>query len=155
MAKFEIKIDTKSIQKKMKATEEQIKKGVEQGLKVCASEMKVHEQRLINQRTGHGEYEPTGYLKHSVWIMPLDWSPYGATITVTNVAKYALYTELGTGKEASNGNGRLGGWFYPIGDGTYRFTEGMPPKFFVRDTREYYEDKAPAIIKEQVYRCLR
>ena len=90
MAKFEIKFDTKQFNKKIKATEEQIKQGIEQGLKVCASEIKVHEQRLIEKRTGHGEYQPIGYLKHSVWIMPLEWSPYGATITVENVAKYAL-----------------------------------------------------------------
>lgn len=152
---FKVKIDTRQLEKKLKVTEEQINKGVEQGLKVCASEMKVHEQRLINQRTGHGVYEPTGYLKHSVWIMPLEWSPYGASITVTNVAKYALYTELGTGKYASDGKGRLGGWVYPVGNGEFVFTEGMPPKFFVRDTREFYKDKAPAIIKEQVYKCLR
>ena len=155
MAKFKIEVDTEAIKKKIEATEEQIKQGVEQGLKVCADEIKLHEQRLINQRTGHGEYQPIGYLKHSVWIMPLEWSPYGASITVTNVAKYALYTELGTGKYASNGNGRQGGWFYPIGDGTYRFTEGIPPKFFVRDTREFYKDKATAIVEEQIYKCLR
>lgn len=152
---FKVKIDTRQLEKKLKVTEEQINKGVEQGLKVCASEMKKHEQRLINQRTGHGVYEPIEYLKHSVWIMPLEWSPYGASITVTNVAKYALYTELGTGKYASDGKGRLGGWVYPVGNGEFVFTEGMPAKFFVRDTRKFYEDKAPIIVGEQVYKCLR
>ena len=152
---FKVKIDTRQLEKKLKVTEEQINKGVEQGLKACASEMKKHEQRLINQRTGRGVYEPIGYLKHSVWIMPLEWSPYGASITVTNVAKYALYTELGTGKYASDGKGRLGGWVYPVGNGEFVFTEGMPPKFFVRDTREFYKDKAPVIVGEQVYKCLR
>ena len=154
--KFEIKVDTKQLEQKIKTTEKQIKKGVEQGLKVCASEMKLHEQRLIEQRTGHGEYQPIGYLKHSVWIMPLEWSPYGASITVTNVAKYALYTELGTGKYASDGNGRLGGWVYPVGDGTFVFTEGMPPKFFVRDTRNAYDEaRVKAIVEEQIYKCIR
>lgn len=157
MARFEIDIEKfkKEIKKELKATEEQIKQGIEQGLKVCASEIKVREQRLIEKRTGHGEYKPIGYLKHSVWIMPLEWSPYGATITVKNVAKYALYTELGTGIYASNGNGRQDGWVYPIGDGEFRFTRGIPPKFFVRDTYEFYKDKVPVIIEEQIYKCMR
>ena len=155
MAKFKITIDMKQLEKKIEATKEQIKQGTEIGLQTVAKEIKIHEQRLIEQRTGHGVYQPIGYLKHSVWIMPLEWSPYGASISVTNVAKYATYTEFGTGKWASNGQGRLGGWFYPIGDGTYRFTEGIPPKFFVRDTYEFYKDKAPAIIEEQIYKCMK
>ena len=170
MAKFEIKIDTKSIQKKMKATEEQIKKGVERGLKLVASEMKDMEQEIIanspqwsfnkinkDGSTYEGEpYERTGYLMHSVWIMPLEWSPYGATISVTNVAKYAIYNELGTGIFASNGDGREEGWVYPIGGGQFRFTIGMPPKFFVRDTRKYYnQDRVKVMIEDEVYTCLR
>jgi hypothetical protein len=150
-----MEVDLKQLKREIEATEEQIKQGTEQGLKVCASEIKVHEQRLIEQRTGHGEYLPTGFLKRSVTIMPIEWSPFGASITVTNVANYSLYAELGTGIYASDGNGRQGGWFYPIGDGTYRFTLGMPPKFFVRDTYDFYKDKATAIVEEQIYKCIR
>lgn len=151
---FDIDLDMSALKKKLKATEEQIKQGVENGLRELASEMKIHEQRLIEKRTGHGEYKPTGYLKRSVWIMPIEWSPYGASITVTNVAKYALYAELGTGIYASDGNGRQDGWFFPIGDGTYRFTMGMPPKYFVRDTRDFYEDKAITFIEKNIQRLL-
>ena len=151
---FDIDLDMSALKKKLKATEEQIKQGVENGLRELASEMKIHEQRLIEKRTGHGEYKPTGYLKRSVWIMPIEWSPYGASITVTNVAKYALYAELGTGIYASDGNGRQDGWFFPIGDGTCRFTMGMPPKYSVRDTREFYEDKAITFIEKNIQRLL-
>ena len=152
---FKIEIDTRQFEKKLKVTEEQIKKGVEQGLKVCAEETVKVEQKFIEITTGNGKYTPTGQLKNSVTIIPLEWSPYGASITVTNVAKYALYTELGTGKYASDGNGRLGGWVYPVGDGTYRFTMGIPPHYFVQDTFDYYVNKVPAIVEEQIYKCLR
>ena len=155
MARFEIDIEKfkKEIKKELKATEEQIKQGIEQGLKVCASEIKVHEQRLIEKRTGHGEYLPTGFLKRSVTIMPLEWNPYGASITVVPTASYAQYVNEGTG--IYHPQGRQDGWFFPIGDNTYRFTMGMPPHYFVQDTYEFYKDKAPTIIKEQIYKCMR
>ncbi len=160
MAKFSMEVDLKQLEKKIKATEEQIKKGVEQGLLLVATEMKQMEQELIAHSPqwtfGKEPYERTGYLMHSVWIMPLEWSPYGASITVTNVANYAIYNELGTGVFASDGNGRSEGWFYPVGDGTYRFTIGMPPKFFVRDTKKYYnQDRVKVMIKDEIYKCLR
>jgi hypothetical protein len=153
MAKFSIKIDTKQLEKKIEATEQQIKQGVEQGLKVVASEIKQMEQRQIENTTGGGSYVPTGQLKRSVTIMPIEWSPYGASITVVPMAPYAQYVEQGTG--IYNPQGRQGGWFYPIGNGEYRFTMGMPPHYFVQDTHEFYKDKAPIIIKEQIYKCLR
>jgi hypothetical protein len=153
MAKFKIQVDTEAIKKKIEATEEQIKQGVEQGLRVCASEIKQMEQKQIENTTGDGKYVPTGQLKRSVTIMPIEWSPYGASITVVPMASYAQYVEQGTG--IYNPQGRQGGWVYPIGDGTYRFTMGIPPHYFVQDTYEFYKDKAPAIIKEQIYKCMK
>ena len=151
--KFDIKVDTKQLEKKIKATEEQIKQGIEQGLKVCASEIKQMEQRQIENTTGQGDYVPTGQLKRSVTIMPIEWSPYGASITVVPTASYAQYVEQGTG--IYHPGGRQGGWVYPIGDGTYRFTMGIPPHYFVKDTYEFYKDKASVIIQEQIYKCIR
>lgn len=151
--KFDIKVDTKQLEKKIKATEEQIKQGVEQGLKVCASEIKQMEQRQIENTTGQGDYVPTGQLKRSVTIMPIEWNPYGASITVVPTASYSLFVEQGTG--IFNPQGRQGGWVYPIGDGTYRFTMGIPPHYFVEDTHEFYKDKASVIIQEQIYKCIR
>lgn len=89
MAKFEMKLDMSSIKKKIKTTEEQIKQGIEQGLKVCASEIKQMEQRQIENTTGSGQYVPTGRLKRGTTILPLEWSPYGASITITNIVPYA------------------------------------------------------------------
>ena len=151
--KFDIKVDTKQLEQKIKATEEQIKKGIEQGLKVCASEIKQMEQRQIENTTGQGDYTPTGQLKRSVRIMPIEWSPYSASITVVPMASYAQYVEQGTGIYVPGG--RQGGWVYPIGDGTYRFTMGIPPHYFVQDTYEFYKDKAPVIIQEQIYKCIK
>ena len=153
MAKFKIKVDTKQLEQKIEATEQQIKQGIEQGLKVCASEIKQMEQKQIENTTGDGKYVPTGQLKRSVRIMPIEWSAYGASITVVPMASYAQYVEQGTG--IYNPQGRQGGWVYPIGDGTYRFTLGIPPHYFVQDTYEFYKDKAPAIIKEQIYKCMK
>ena len=152
MAKFEITFDLDELKREIGEITEDIHKGVEEGLKVCANEIKEKEQRYIEQRTGQGEYIPTGNLKHSVTIMPLNWSPGLASISVTNVANYADFTESGTGIYADNGNGRQNGWVYsPDGGNTFFFTEGMRPKHFARDTFEEYKDKAPAIIKEQIY----
>ena len=153
MAKFSIEFDLRGFTDELDKMTEQIKEGVEQGLKVCASEIKQMEQGMIEQRTGNGQYVPTGQLKRSVTIMPLEWSPSLASISVVPTANYATYTEEGTGE--FNPQGRKGGWVYPVGDGTYRFTLGMPPKYFARDTYEFYKDKAPAIIEEQVYKCIR
>ena len=151
--KLNIKVDTRQLEKKIKTTEEQIKKGIEQGLKVCASEIKQMEQRQIENTTGQGDYTPTGQLKRSVRIMPIEWSPYSASITVVPMASYAQYVEQGTGIYVPGG--RQGGWVYPIGDGTYRFTMGIPPHYFVQDTYEFYKDKAPVIIQEQIYKCIK
>ena len=89
MAKFKIQVDTEVIKKKIEATEQQIKQGVEQGLKVCASEIKQTQQLAIEQTTGNGSYTPTGQLKRSVTILPLEWSPFGCSITIMPMASYA------------------------------------------------------------------
>lgn len=151
--KFDIKVDTKQLEKKIKATEEQIKKGIQEGLLVCASEIKQMEQRQIESTTGQGDYTPTGQLKRSVRIMPIKWSPYSASITIKPMASYASFVEEGTG--IFNPKGRQTPWVYPVGDGTYVFTKGMPAHHFVRDAYEFYKDKAPVIIQEQIYKCIK
>ena len=154
MAKFEITFDLDDLKRELSNIVEDINEGVEQGLLICASEIKEMEQRMIDQRTGNGQYIPTGQLKRSVTIMPLEWSPFGASISVVPTANYATYTEEGTGE--FNPNGRKGGWVYsPDGGNSFYFTLGMPPKYFARDTYDHYKDKAPAIIEEEIYKCIR
>ena len=154
MSKFEITIDLDKLKREIGEITEDINRGVEEGLKICANEIKEMEQRMIDQRTGNGTYIPTGQLKRSVTIMPLEWSPSLASISVVPTTSYSGFVESGTGE--FHPQGRKGGWVYsPDGGNTFFFTLGMPPKYFVRDTYEYYKDKAPVIIKEEIYKCIR
>lgn len=150
---FKIEIDTRQFEKKMKATEEQIKKGVEQGLKVCAEETVKVEQKFIEITTGNGKYTPTGQLKNSVTIMPLEWSPYGASVTIVPTVDYATYVNEGTGEH--HPQGRPGGWVYTPDGVSYFFTWGIRPHYFADKTYDYIEPKATAIVAEQIYKCIR
>lgn len=89
MARFSMEVDLKQLEKMIDKTTEQINKGIEQGLKVCASEIKQMEQKQIENTTGNGGYVPTGQLKRSVTIMPIEWSPFSASITIVPMASYA------------------------------------------------------------------
>ena len=156
MATIDIDIDMSVLKKKLKATEDKIKQGVENGLRELASEMKQMEQDIIDSNIGgDGTYVRTGKLKSSITIMPIRWTNDVAEISVVpKGCNYAIYNELGTGIYADNGQGREDGWVYPLGNGEFRFTRGLPPKYFVRDTREFYEDKAITFIEKNIQRLL-
>ena len=154
--KYEIKLDLKGLNKTLDEIEDSIRQGTEIGLKQVASEMKQMEQDIIDSNIGgDGSYVRTGKLKSSLTIMPITWSNGIAEISVVpKGCNYAIYNELGTGIYADNGNGRQDGWVYPLGNGEFRFTRGLPPKYFVRDTREFYEDKASRFIEDNIRRLL-
>ena len=156
MAQFEITIDLKGLNKTLDEIERAVKQGTENGLKQLASEMKQMEHNIIDSNIGgDGSYVRTGKLKSSITIMPITWSNGLAEISVVpKGCNYSLYNELGTGIYADNGNGRKDGWVYPLGNGEFRFTMGLPPKYFVRDTREFYEDKASRFIEDNIRRLL-
>lgn len=40
------------------------------------------------------------------------------------------------------------GWYYPVGDGTWRFTEGMPSRPFMYETAQYLRKEAQKIASE-------
>ena len=127
-----------------------IEQGIEEGMRQVGSEIAQMQQDIIDTNVGgDGSYVRTGLLKSGVTIMPLEWSSGLASMTVTNTTSYAVYNECGTGIYASNGQGRQGGWYYFDGE-KVRFTVGMPPKYFVRDSYEYYKDKAPSIIQQSI-----
>ena len=150
-----ITIDTSSLIKELDKDLQKIEEGICEGLLQVGSEIAQMQHSIIDSNIGgDGSYVRTGKLKSGVTIMPLEWSPSGVSMTVTNTTSYALYNECGTGIYASNGQGRKGGWFYPVGDGTYRFTLGLPPKYFVRDSYEHYKDKAPSIIQQSIFNKL-
>ena len=156
MAQFEIKLDLKGFNKTLDEIQDAVKQGTEIGLKQLASEMKQMEHDIIDSNIGgDGSYVRTGKLKSSITIMPITWSGGIAEISVVpKGCNYAIYNELGTGIYADNGNGRKDGWVYPLGGGEFRFTMGLPPKYFVRDTREFYEDKASRFIEDNIRRLL-
>lgn len=156
MATIDIDIDMSVLKRKLKATEDKIKQGVENGLRELASEMKQMEQDIIDENIGgDGTYVRTGKLKSSITIMPIRWTNDVAEISVVpKGCNYAIYNELGTGIYADNGQGREDGWVYPLGNDEFRFTRGLPPKYFVRDTREFYEDKAITFIEKNIQRLL-
>ena len=156
MAQFEIKLDLKGFNKTLDEIQDAVKQGTENGLKQLASEMKQMEHDIIDANIGgNGSYVRTGKLKSSITIMPITWSNGLAEISVVpKGCNYAIYNELGTGIYADNGNGRKDGWVYPLGGGEFRFTMGLPPKYFVRDTREFYEDKASRFIEDNIRHLL-
>ncbi len=152
---MKITIDTSSLIKGLERDLEKIQEGIEEGVRQVASEIAQMQHDIIDTNVGGGgSYVRTGLLKSGVTIMPLEWNAGLASITVTNTTSYALYNELGTGIYADNGQGRQGGWYYPVGDGTYRFTLGLPPKYFVRDSFEHYKAKAPSVIQQSIFNKL-
>lgn len=156
MATIDIDIDMSVLKRKLKATEDKIKQGVENGLRELASEMKQMEQDIIDSNIGgDGTYVRTGKLKSSITIMPIKHSNNIIEISVVpKGCNYAIYNELGTGIYADNGQGREDGWVYPLGNGEFRFTRGLPPKYYVKDTRAFYEDKAITFIEKNIQRLL-
>lgn len=40
------------------------------------------------------------------------------------------------------------GWYYPVGDGTWRFTEGMPSRPFLYETAQYLRKEAKRLARE-------
>ena len=152
---MKITIDTSSLVKGLEKDLKKIQEGIEEGMKQVASEIAQKQHDIIdNEVGGDGSYVRTGLLKSGVTIMPLEWSAGLASMTITNLAGYAIYNELGTGIYCEYGQGRQDGWIYPVGDGTYRFTVGLPPKYFVRDSFEFYKDKAPSIIQQSIFNKL-
>ena len=132
-----------------------IEQGIEDGMELVASEIAQMQHDIIDESLNpNSTYVRTGLLKSGVTIMPLEWSSGLASMTITNTTSYAIYNSYGTGIYAENGQGRQGGWYYPVGDGTYRFTLGMPPKRFVQDSYEFYKDKAPSIIQQSIFNKL-
>lgn len=146
-----ITIDTSSLIKELDKDLKKIEQGIEEGMRQVGSEIVQMQHDIIDESLNpNSTYVRTGLLKSGVTIMPLEWSSGLASMTITNTTSYSVYNECGTGIYASNGQGRQGGWYYPVGDGTYRFTLGLPPKYFVRDSYEYYKDKALSIIKQSI-----
>ena len=156
--KYEIKLDLKGLNKTLDEIEDSIRQGTENGLKQVASEMKQMEHDIIDSNIGgDGSYVRTGKLKSSITIMPITWSNGLAEISVVpkGYGDIPYFNEHGTGIYADNGQGRKTPWCYPLGGGEFRFTRGLPPKYFVRDTRKEFDaEKVSVFIKQNIYLLL-
>ena len=150
-----INIDVSDLIKDLDKDLKKIEEGIEKGMELVASEIHQMELNIIDESLNpNSTYVRSGKLKSSTEVEDLVWEGSVASQVITNTANYAVYNELATGIYAENGQGRQGGWYYPVGDGTYRFTLGMPPKRFVQDSYEFYKDKAPSIIQQSIFNKL-
>lgn len=148
---MKISIDTSSLAKELKKDIKKIEKGIQEGINQVATEIVDMQHNIIDTNVGgDGSYVRTGQLHSGVTMLPLEKSDGVSSVTITNTTSYSSYNEKGTGIYADDGNGRQDGWYYPVGDGTYRFTMGLPPKHFVKDSYEFYKDKAPTIISNSI-----
>ena len=149
-----IKIDVSDLIKDLEKDLQNIEEGIEKGMELVASEIHQMELNIIDESLNpNSTYVRSGKLKSSTEVEDLVWEGSVASQVITNTANYAVYNELGTGIYAENGQGRQGGWYYFDGE-KVRFTVGMPPKYFVRDSYEHYKEKAPSIIQQSIFNKL-
>ena len=149
-----INIDVSDLIKDLEKDLQKIEEGIEKGMELVASEIHQMELNIIDESLNpNSTYVRSGKLKSSTEVEDLVWEGSVASQVITNTANYAVYNELGTGIYADNGQGRQGGWYYFDGE-KVRFTVGMPPKYFVRDSYEHYKEKAPSIIQQSIFNKL-
>ncbi len=72
---MKITIDTSLLMKGLEKDLQKIQEGLEEGMRLVASEIAQMQQDIIDEKIGgDGSYIRTGKLKSSVTIMPLEWS---------------------------------------------------------------------------------
>ena len=59
------------------------------------------------------------------------------------------YQYMGGKHHVTTKDGR-DGWFYPLDDGSWRFTQGQPTKPFMYDTAQLLAGAAPDVVKEEL-----
>jgi HK97 gp10 family phage protein len=103
----------------------------------------------------------TGELLDKINTTPAEFIGDSVEAKVVASAPHALYIEMGTGpKGAANHAGidpdvdptyTMHGWVYPLKDGSgFRYTEGMPARPFMYPAKKMNEDKAEAIIADEI-----
>lgn len=71
---MKITIDTSLLMKGLEKDLQKIQEGLEEGMRLVASEIAQMQQDIIDAKIGgDGSYIRTGKLKSSVTIMPLEW----------------------------------------------------------------------------------
>lgn len=72
------------------------------------------------------------------------------TVFIGTDVDYGVYVEFGTGKYASNGNGRPTPWFYYDDDGVGHWTAGMKPHHMLKRAVADYVGEYEKIIKRHL-----
>lgn len=127
------------------------------GLEICRAkvvEMDIHDTgRLLSAVNGY--YNPS--LNSGFITVDCDYAifvefgtgtrgmgkPYPAGKIMAEVG----YQYMGGTKYVTLLDGRIG-WYYPVGDGTWRFTEGLPSRPFMYETALEMRRKLDSLIKE-------
>lgn len=84
----------------------------------------------------------TGRLRAS-----MDYRILGDTVYIGTNVEYAVYVEYGTGKYASNGNGRPNPWYYEDENGEGHWTSGMKPRHMLKKAVENHADEYREVVK--------
>lgn len=84
----------------------------------------------------------TGRLRSS-----MDYRVIGDTVYIGTNVKYGVYVEYGTGKYASNGNGRPNPWKYQDSNGKWHWTSGMKPRHMLKKAVENHADEYREVVK--------
>lgn len=102
---------------------------------------------IVAQTARHTPVD-TGQLKGS-WAADVDESK--AEATIGSPLENAIWTELGTGEFALEGNGRKGGWRYQDDNGEWHFTKGKKPVRMLHNA--FTKNKAKIVRRaEQIFK---
>lgn len=85
-----ITIDVDDLIKDLDKDLKKIEQGIEDGMRQVGSEIAQMQHDIIDESLNpNSTYVRTGLLKSGVTIMPLEWSPSGVSMTITNTTSYA------------------------------------------------------------------
>lgn len=168
MKKITVKLSSKGIDEAIKQLQE-YKKSIKEksqlliqklgdyGLEICRAkvvEMDIHDTgRLLS--TVNGYYNPN--LNSGFITVDCDYAVFvefgtgtrgmGKPYLAGEIMAEVGYQYMGGTKYVTLLDGRIG-WYYPVSDGTWRFTEGLPSRPFMYETALEMRRKLDSLIKE-------
>ena len=136
------------------------KNNIPEVLDACAAQIELALQAIGSEAVGYSEKlcpVDTGNLRNSItWATEkasgggeseVLANPEAGTVYIGSNVEYAPYVEFGTGKFASNGQGRQTPWLFQDSKGEWHITHGMKPHHFLRDALAKHGDHYKAILE--------